>query len=170
MLSQTAPLSERFVVCASRSPAEAGSQFVGRAEIQRAAPRTLPSNTNSRWWHLGRFGETECFSEVHALHHPRSVATSVSSAYAWPRTGVAKAKSEEVLPVRHEPLKPIAMEPAFSSRRARPRKFRRAVTLPSARPNPSFKRSANGRPPAPGRWYAVHFHRPGAGVLPLPPA
>ena len=37
-------------------------------------------------------------------------------------------------------------------------------------PNPSLKRSANGRPPAPGRWYAVHFHRPGAGVLPLSPA
>jgi hypothetical protein len=37
-------------------------------------------------------------------------------------------------------------------------------------PNPSFKRSTNGRPPAPGRWYAVHFHRPGAGVLPLAPA
>ena len=37
-------------------------------------------------------------------------------------------------------------------------------------PNPSFKRSANGRPPAPGRWYAVQFHRPGAGVLPSSPA
>ena len=36
----------------------------------------------------------------------------------------------------------------------------------AARPNPSFKRSANGRPPAPGRRYAVHFRHPGAGVLP----
>ena len=40
----------------------------------------------------------------------------------------------------------------------------------AARPNTSLKRSANGRPPAPGRWYPVHFHRPGAGVLPLSPA
>ena len=40
----------------------------------------------------------------------------------------------------------------------------------AALPNPSLKRSANGRPPAPGRWYAVHFHRPGAGVLPSSPA
>ena len=39
-----------------------------------------------------------------------------------------------------------------------------------ALPNPSLKRSANGRPPAPGRWYAVHFHRPGAGVPPSSPA
>ena len=42
--------------------------------------------------------------------------------------------------------------------------------LGAARSNPSLKRSDNGRPPAPGRWYAVHFHRPGAGVLPLSPA
>ena len=33
-------------------------------------------------------------------------------------------------------------------------------------PNPSLKRSDNGRPPGPGRWHTVHFHRPGPGVLP----
>ncbi len=37
-------------------------------------------------------------------------------------------------------------------------------------PNPSLKRSANGRPPSPGRWYSVHFHWPGLGGLPSPPA
>ena len=36
-------------------------------------------------------------------------------------------------------------------------------------PNPSLKGSTNGRPPAPGRRYAVHCLRPGAGVLPLAP-
>ena len=44
------------------------------------------------------------------------------------------------------------------------------VSINTALPNPSLKRSATGRPPAPGRWYAVHFHRPGAGVLPSAPA
>ena len=44
------------------------------------------------------------------------------------------------------------------------------VPFRAARPNTSLKRSANGMPPAPGRWYAVHFHRPGAGVLPSSPA
>ena len=39
-----------------------------------------------------------------------------------------------------------------------------------ARPNPSVKRSANGRPPGPGLRYAVHFLSPGPGVLPLSPA
>ena len=44
------------------------------------------------------------------------------------------------------------------------------VSIPRAlRPNPSVNRSANGRPPSPGRWYAVHFHRPGLGVLPSSP-
>ena len=37
------------------------------------------------------------------------------------------------------------------------------------RPNHSLKLSTNGGPPSPGRWYAVHFHRPGLGVLPLVP-
>ena len=34
-------------------------------------------------------------------------------------------------------------------------------------PNPSLKRSANGRPPGPGLRYGVHFLSPGPGVLPL---
>ena len=36
-------------------------------------------------------------------------------------------------------------------------------------PNPSFEARPNGKPPAPGRWHTVHFHRPRAGVLPLVP-
>ena len=37
------------------------------------------------------------------------------------------------------------------------------------RPNPSFEARPNGKPPGPGRWYGVHFHRPGPGGLPLVP-
>jgi hypothetical protein len=40
----------------------------------------------------------------------------------------------------------------------------------AALPNPSLKRSANGRPPGPGRRYAVHSRQPGPGVLPSSPA
>ena len=36
--------------------------------------------------------------------------------------------------------------------------------------NPSFKRSANGRPPGPAGRYAVHFLPAGPGVLPSSPA
>ncbi|CAD5374026.1 hypothetical protein RA210_U460007 [Rubrivivax sp. A210] len=49
-------------------------------------------------------------------------------------------------------------------------KYLKVMGNVKARPNPSLKRSANGRPPGPGRWYAVHFHRSGPGVLPLSPA
>ena len=45
-----------------------------------------------------------------------------------------------------------------------------STVLPRAGPNPSVKRSANGRPPGPGLRYAVHFLSPGPGVLPLSPA
>jgi hypothetical protein len=34
----------------------------------------------------------------------------------------------------------------------------------------SLKRSDDGEPPGPGWWHAVHFCRPGLGVLPSSPA
>ena len=43
-------------------------------------------------------------------------------------------------------------------------------TFCCVRPNPSLKRSANGRPPGPGPRYGVHFLSPGPGVLPSSPA
>ena len=39
----------------------------------------------------------------------------------------------------------------------------------AAPPNPSLKRSVNGRPPGPVWRYAVHFRQPGPGALPLAP-
>ena len=57
----------------------------------------------------------------------------------------------------------------FSSRRAG---GRISPVCPShaLMPNPSLKRSANGRPPCPVWRYAVHFRQPGPGVLPSSPA
>jgi hypothetical protein len=40
----------------------------------------------------------------------------------------------------------------------------------SALPNPSLKRSTNGRPPGPRSRYGVHCLLRGPGVLPLAPA
>jgi hypothetical protein len=40
---------------------------------------------------------------------------------------------------------------------------------PRVLPNSTLNRSANGRPPGPGRRYTVHCLRPGPGVLPLSP-
>ena len=44
------------------------------------------------------------------------------------------------------------------------------ASAPTALPNPSLKRSANGRPPGPATGYGVHFPVAGPGVLPLSPA
>ncbi len=46
----------------------------------------------------------------------------------------------------------------------------RCSRIRAARPNPSLKRSANGRPPGPATGYGVHFPVAGPGVLPLAPA
>ena len=48
-----------------------------------------------------------------------------------------------------------------------PLKSRRGVRART--PNPSFEARPNGKPPGPGRWYGVHFHQPGPGVLPSVP-
>jgi hypothetical protein len=59
------------------------------------------------------------------------------------------------------------MAPARTSRSLRSKSMRFGHT---ATPNPSLKRSANGRPPSPVWRYAVHFRQPGLGVLPSSPA
>ena len=56
-------------------------------------------------------------------------------------------------------------EPEWSAR-----KEGQATAMSPVRPNPSLKRSANGRPPGPVWRYAVHFRQPGPGVLPSSPA
>ncbi len=48
--------------------------------------------------------------------------------------------------------------------------FKRLPVARRAWPNPSFKRSTNGRPPGPVWRYAVHFRQSGPGVLPSAPA
>ena len=63
-------------------------------------------------------------------------------------------------------LSSLTMSPSrYSHRGFAPHKF-----APMLGAHPSLKRSANGRPPGPSRWYGAHFHRPGPGVLPLSPA
>ena len=52
----------------------------------------------------------------------------------------------------------------------RPWQARRQRCHRTALPNPSLKRSANGRPPGPVSRYGVHSLLPGPGVLPSSPA
>ena len=85
------------------------------------------------------------------------------------RGAAAASIAFPTLPVRR--LKPVAHhvpQRGAGSRRGGAARNRLALTL-SPLPNPSLKGSANGRPPGPGQWYAVHFHWPGPGILPLAP-
>ena len=90
-----------------------------------------------------------------------AVATAVFQLSGW-----LPAEPERVVPALTGRLKSCCSR-AVSSGKLAPRLPPRA---PPALPNPSFKRSANGRPPGPVWRYAVHFRQPGPGVLPSSPA
>ena len=85
---------------------------------------------------------------------------------AFQLSGWLPAESAGVVPALTGRLKSCCSR-AVSSGKLAPRLPPRA---PPALPNPSLKRSANGRPPGPVWRYAVHFRQPGPGVLPLSPA
>ena len=161
--------ASQLVVCAPRSPAEAGNQYVRRTEIRRAALRTESSNTNSRRRAPDPAVEPKTRVSVFELleHNFRGRSAPAESntclGLGSARLPASSAPKEQAF-FRHKPG-----HTSTKTRRQSQSYWARSLRHPHVRPNPSFKRSANGRPPAPGRWYAVHFHRPGAGVLPLSP-
>ena len=154
-------------------PAEAGNQFVRRAR-RRAARRAQTSNTVPR----PLMSVQPILNQGSALTFG-SVASSRAEA---PRTVTRISRNIR----SKQRLAPVGIHLAAMPCRCQVRGVTRVVLPrvsslvfpctaarcppPPVRPNPSFKRSANGRPPAPGRRYAVHFRHPGAGVLPLSPA
>ena len=83
-------------------------------------------------------------------------------------TGSGPVAAGRLVAKRH--ARPQHLPARFGAARIQAMNFKRGSGASPVRPNPSLKRSANGRPPGPGRWYAVHFHRPGPGVLPSSPA
>ena len=80
----------------------------------------------------------------------------------------------ETLPSLRAPQRRTTAPAAESAETGQPRGVRSRspspVKLRAVRPNPSLKRSANGRPPGPVWRYAVHFRQPGPSVLPSSPA
>jgi hypothetical protein len=108
------------------------------------------------------------------------IAPTSSAAPTRPPAGRPGRRNPSNSPVDQPKIKSAA-SPAnrrgsctpFTSRKAlatRPESMRSCGRFATRRPNPSLKRSANGRPPGPGWWYAVHFHQPGPGVLPSSPS
>ena len=157
----------QFVVCASRSPAVAGNQSIGRAEMRRAALRTQLSNAECRSAASGKPRRDKALLAIPGNDpsivrgHPRLPA---SQGYFTP--GRRQSSNGSLLSGQ---ARAKAKKPMFACCEPRSRKFNHTSVFPRARPTTSLKGSTNGRPPGPGRWYAVHFHRPGPGVLPLVP-
>ena len=114
-------------------------------------------------------------------HSQTTASIAASSARRSMKTGRASVRGPTSYALHRSPTRARHMERLKSQVSSdQPTSSHRkllSVSVPTSiafcravRPNPSLKRSANGRPPGPGRWYAVHFHRPGPGVLPLSPA
>jgi hypothetical protein len=98
----------------------------------------------------------------------RSVRRVAAASFGWPICCRRWRRLEHV--ARHRLRRgagsPCDTPPAITA----PWPAQRQRGPSAALPNPSLKRSANGRPPGPGRRYAVHFRQPGPGGLPLSPA
>ena len=154
-------------------PAVAGSQFVGRAR-RRAARRTPQSKTRLRPLislptHLSHAAKSamesgEYFKSSLLSHsHARSGSSWPQlPAMLWPFTGTHAG----AIPCRCLAGDFTRVMLLHVSSFVFPCAPRQQLSL---RPNPSFKRSAQGRPPGP-LCGAQHFPQRGPGGLPLAPA
>jgi len=136
-----------------------GPAGASRAHGRVVAPVRLAFHLRPDLAQLGRVvANTLAYSGIQALGaQPRECTSRMRLPY-------------RVFRLSRYPYTPLALSSAQSLRPAVPHVRNILVTYFPTAPNPSVKRSANGRPPSPGRWYAVHFHRPGLGVLPSAPA
>ena len=110
---------------------------------------------------LRRVVATSRFGYVFPRHRSRFGRSEVSEAVSASLSGSAGPASSRFGHTARRLRRPRApcLLPVLAARQ------RLACAEPL--PNPSLKRSANGRPPRPGRRYAVHFRQPGLGGLPL---
>ena len=111
----------------------------------------------------------QCFATATSLWH-----TSTTNA---PCMSLLRELFAEVQPsytTGYGPTRSIAStfrtHPAVRESTTRSFSLTAALSTCAMRPNPSLKRTANGRPPSPDWRCALHFHRPGHGELPSPPA
>jgi hypothetical protein len=117
-------------------------------------------------------GSTKDLAPQHQIEHPHCVVGAGSQS-------VRRAAAARVCTNNHSRQRRLENLAHHSQQRgagslcrppAKDSKITSRTNHRASMPNPLLKRSTNGRPPGPGRWYGVHFHRPGPGVLPLSPA
>ena len=178
--------SDQFIVCASRSPAEAGSQFFGHAEYgvltaSNSVEFRTPRHRESVWY--GSYMEDVPHAEERGCLQFVKVARAVSTSQGpWPseRSFAVKGNSSGlyvqgtarctvVRACREQPTR--ACSSVFFSSSSLPRQSVRAIIVPSARPNTSLKLSANGMARWPcGAGASPHFAPPAQRAMPLAPA
>ena len=100
-------------------------------------------------------GAFRLLASVSSWNHRPSM---VSPSFSGVQGGRMVSASAAPAPARFGGLKMAALWPVMNQ-----------LALGRVRPNPSLEARPNGRPPGPGRRYAVHFRQPGPGVLPLVP-
>ena len=169
MLYQPSSPRDQLVEFASRSPAVAGSQSIGRAEIRRAALRTRLSNTENSV----AFGKRR--RSKARLTVPGNDPSKVRGHGQLQRRhrsfcSPASGGSTKAPLWRLGSVVPRARRSAFACCKSGSSKFSQTSVLPPARPNTSLKVSPNGVSPSPVWRYAVHFRQSGLGATPLVPA
>ena len=128
--------------------------FLGRKAIQAAFEKTWKGDLMVR---KARF----YLSDIVVLTTDKASAAATYT-YNWEGTqGVTKSSGSKAEAPACSRMKAERSESSTSTSAV----FPRAVM-----PNPSLKRSANGRPPGPVSRYGVHFLLPGPAVPPLAPA
>ena len=170
---------------ASRGSAAPGSQFVGHAEYGVLATSSsyesnFPRCPGNLWRNsYGRaLAQTWGRNSVALSANEDALASScgISARVRGWRAGARATCS--LLPVNLtcygaralRPRESTAWEPNSLECKYWASQVKCACSQPPAGSNHSLKLSTNGMPPGPGRRYAVHFHRPGPGVMPLAPA
>ncbi len=141
--------------------------------LRRSRPHLIPQPSLHRGldasWVISTRHQRFTLVQLHGSHLTRST----------PRLFHRRSPPGLFTPAARGGLKPAPGKPAPEGPPPSSTKHRTLLYSPfpsnvrsghTATPNPSLKRSANGRTPSPGRWYGVHFHQPGLGVLPSSPA
>ena len=133
-----------------------------RQSKQACSWLTLPTATKTR---------SRCAMSLRPCRYGAAGFQSVCRAAAAP----ALSRLLGHLPRRLECVARHGHERAAGGFRCGPPEVTGSFTVPASSradattPNPSFEARPNGKPPGPGRWYGVHFHQPGPGVLPSVP-
>ena len=155
---------------------EAAARVLGRVpqersegtQSRRAVPASPASLTAPAPQRLGKSGAVRCCTALGLRGWTVSLLGRLTRAFLTVLWHPRGRRLQD--PVRIGRQRGAGGPGGTQPRAAKPRYAFFLRLAKTALPNPSLKRSANGRPPGPGLRYGVHFLSPGPGVLPSSPA